>query len=924
LNATALSIRHVRLTHVPRTIGRDESLLGGLLGLVVVYSLLFALDRGPSRQTVLDLMNVVTPAVGALLSLLAGKKTEGRRMAIFWTLMGASLLLSAMAEATWAAYEVGLGISTPFPSIADIFWVMTFPVQFAAILCLLWFRHEDRLVTVGAVLDALLFGLATAALTWKYLLLPAMDLDVPVLKNVVSVAYPAGDVLLLTAIGSLALLPRRGQLPRGLLWVGGSLAVATVADVTFSVFSTLGVYQTGNWIDLLWPLSYAFLAAGAVCQLRGRGWRSTADETEQAESTHATSRTTLNDRARMFLPYLALPVAGLLLEGSLNQPEGAPVLLTMGSAAGSLCLIALVLARQFVTVLENRRLQAGLAGLSRELELRVEQRTEELRIEKEHLGALNQVAVAMSNCVTSKQVVDAGLQLARQALACDAIGLWLKLPGADERFFASPGLGRAARLQLATAARQAMREKNAKESTPPGGRIEITIEGSEAELRNPPFSTVTVIPLVSRHMHLGALCAGAFSQRLPEGRSYLALAEAVASEVAVAFENARRFEDARYLAERDPVTGMLNHRGMNSRIDQEIARAQRTRGYFSLVMMDLDNFKLFNDTYGHAVGDEVLQKIAAVLGGSVRKVDTIARYGGDEFLALLPETDAGAAVDVVRRIQGAVRSCGYRPRGGDEVPILLSYGIASYPDEGRHLSEVLSAADANLYRSKLRGGDTITAPSAGITHSKERVGAFNVLEGLVTTVDNKDRYTRKHSDDVCARSLSLAERMGLSDETQRALRVAALLHDVGKIGVPDHLLRKPSSLTAQEYEMVKQHVTLGKLIVKEIPNLGEVMDAIATHHERFDGSGYPKGLKGEEIPLLGRILAVSDAYSAMTTNRPYRKAKTPAEAAQELRKVSGAQLDPKLVEQFLSMMEEKAAGELKVSSGAGGRKVECA
>lgn len=238
------------------------------------------------------------------------------------------------------------------------------------------------------------------------------------------------------------------------------------------------------------------------------------------------------------------------------------------------------------------------------------------------------------------------------------------------------------------------------------------------------------------------------------------------------------------------------------------------------------------------------------------------------------------------------------------MPVLLSYGIAAYPEQGESIGEMLSAADAYLYRSKQKGGDAVSASTTETTDGMQCPGSFDVLDGLVTTVDNKDHYTRKHSDDVCARSLTLAASIGLSDDTQRALRIAALLHDVGKIGVPDHVLRKPSTLTMTELEAVRQHVNLGRLIVKELPDLNEVLEAIASHHERWDGGGYPKGLKGEEIPLLGRILAVTDAYSAMTTDRPYRKARTAAQAAEELRSVAGSQLDPALVKSFLALLGE--------------------
>ena len=237
----------------------------------------------------------------------------------------------------------------------------------------------------------------------------------------------------------------------------------------------------------------------------------------------------------------------------------------------------------------------------------------------------------------------------------------------------------------------------------------------------------------------------------------------------------------------------------------------------------------------------------------------------------------------------------------------MSYGIATFPFDGASPSEILAAADANLYRSKRQGGDFITASGSSDTSRPAAVGTFSVLDGLVTTVDKKDHYTRQHSDNVTEHTLALAAKMGLSLETQRSLRVAALLHDVGKLGVPDRILRKPAGLTDGEFETIKTHVTLGELIIQGIPNQQEVLSAVTTHHERFDGKGYPKGLAGTQIPLLGRILAVTDAYSAMTVDRPYRKALSAGEAKAELKRVAGTQLDPKIVEVFLEVLADDEA-----------------
>lgn len=364
-------------------------------------------------------------------------------------------------------------------------------------------------------------------------------------------------------------------------------------------------------------------------------------------------------------------------------------------------------------------------------------------------------------------------------------------------------------------------------------------------------------------------------------------------------ELSEQYEEARTLADRDSVTGLLNHRAFFRRMEEEIVRSQRTNEQWSLLIIDLDNFKFFNDLYGHPVGDDVLREVGDLLRRHARGYDAFARHGGDEFSGILPHTGKEGAVAFAERVRASLGEKPYPVGDGESVPIYLSFGIATYPEDGRDINTLIATADTNLYSSKQLGGDSITFEELLGEEQNPKAGGFGILEGLVTAVDNKDHYTRRHSEDVTSYALALGRELGLEDEECRTLRIAGLLHDVGKIGVPDYILRKPGSLDAEEYAILKQHALLGELIVKELPNIHAVQTAISAHHERFDGAGYPRGLAETEIPLLGRILAVADAYSAMTTNRPYRKAMTPEQAEAELRKVAGTQLDPELVRIFL-------------------------
>ncbi len=351
-------------------------------------------------------------------------------------------------------------------------------------------------------------------------------------------------------------------------------------------------------------------------------------------------------------------------------------------------------------------------------------------------------------------------------------------------------------------------------------------------------------------------------------------------------------------ADHDPLTGLLNHRAFQKCFREEIQAAQAAGKPLALLVMDLDNFKFFNDAYGHAAGDDVLRQVAQALGACRGAADTLARFGGDEFVLLMPGADRAAAERMGVELREALSLVCYRPLDYDStIPFTFSLGIASRPEDGSGRTELMEAADARLRAAKTGGEDgEALRLRQSMTRAKE---GFSMLDALVTAVDNKDRYTRRHSEDVLAYSVQIARRLGLSAREQYTVQVAALLHDVGKIGVPDAILRKPGRLSEQDFEAVKQHPMMGSIIVGAVPGFEETLDAIRHHHERWDGGGYPFGLRGEETPLMARLMAVADAYSAMTTDRPYRKGMHPARARQILDEGAGTQWDPHCVKAFL-------------------------
>jgi diguanylate cyclase (GGDEF)-like protein len=353
---------------------------------------------------------------------------------------------------------------------------------------------------------------------------------------------------------------------------------------------------------------------------------------------------------------------------------------------------------------------------------------------------------------------------------------------------------------------------------------------------------------------------------------------------------------------RDAMTGMLNHGAVVSLLADELEAARVGGSSIGIALVDIDNFRLFNEVHGHAAADEVLGRVADVVREAERDGIRVARYGPDEFLLVRPGADATQVVASVAALTAKLAGVSVQFGESERLPVTVSVGIGAFPAHAASVTELLSVAAVAVGEAKAGGGDQVRTARIG---EEERVvaGSFDVLQGLVIAVDTKDRYTKRHSEDVARYAVFLAERLGLDEETRRTIHLAGLLHDIGKIGIPDVILRKPSKLTADEYGMFQQHVALGDAIVRDVPNVELVRSGIRHHHERWDGRGYLEGVAGDEIPLIGRILAVADAFSAMTTTRPYRKALDLVEALKRLGDAAGAQLEERLVAAFIEGIE---------------------
>lgn len=354
---------------------------------------------------------------------------------------------------------------------------------------------------------------------------------------------------------------------------------------------------------------------------------------------------------------------------------------------------------------------------------------------------------------------------------------------------------------------------------------------------------------------------------------------------------------------RDPLTGSLNHGALVEQLGEQVELARQSGDSVEIALVDIDNFRLLNDTHGHVAGDMALLQVFELLAGVAPDGSIVGRYGPDEFLLVAPPSVVAALAPALESLRTKLASVSLQFDGTEPLPLSVSVGVCGYPLDADSVTALLSVGAMTVAEAKASGGDSIRVANA-VGEKPAFTKTFNVLQGLVIAVDTKDHYTKRHSEDVARYADFIADRLGVDPELRRAIHVSGLLHDVGKIGIPDAVLRKPAKLTAEEYDAFQQHVALGDMIVRDLPNIDLVRDGVRYHHERWDGRGYLEEIGGPEIPLIARILAVADAFSAMTTTRPYRKALPVEEALHRLEDASGTQLEERLVRVFVDGIQE--------------------
>src|SRR5467141_3937521 len=457
------------------------------------------------------------------------------------------------------------------------------------------------------------------------------------------------------------------------------------------------------------------------------------------------------------------------------------------------------------------------------------------------------------------------------------------------------------------------------------------------------------------------------------------LLRTLADLIAGALHNALSFQKAQEQAITDGLTGVKTHRFFMEALSAEWKRSTRAGRSFALVLMDLDRFKFVNDFYGHLEGDLVLQRVGHILETNCRRSDVVARYGGDEFVILMPETNMEHARQLASKLRGWVSADPLLR----EKNISASFGIACYPLHGSSPQELIQVADASMYLSKHQGGNAVstadhydpseakkwkrdvleaylgvtlkrlfaTGPDAfeeiyqrlkqfteslaateagnGVTVAQEvpedagpqalPQAVLDTVTSLRFEIDAKDHYTQGHSQKVSAYAALIAEAMEMSDAEIDEIRLGAVLHDIGKVGIPEQILNKSGPLNPDEWETMKSHVVFGAKILEPLKPLARIREMVLHHHEYFDGSGYPEALAGEKIPLGARIIAIADAYDTITSDRTYKKARKAGDALAELERCANAQFDGAIVEIFVRTLRALPNPVIEVAATTGPR-----
>ncbi|MBC8386460.1 MAG: diguanylate cyclase, partial [Actinobacteria bacterium] len=347
-------------------------------------------------------------------------------------------------------------------------------------------------------------------------------------------------------------------------------------------------------------------------------------------------------------------------------------------------------------------------------------------------------------------------------------------------------------------------------------------------------------------------------------------------------EKKKTEEKLKYLSFHDKLTCLYNRAYFESELDRLNTKRQLP---ISMIICDLNSLKLVNDAFGHEEGDKLLKRVANMIKIFFRAEDIIARWGGDEFSIILPKTPRKTAEDIVSRIRKACKKT-----RSSKIPLSISIGVATKEKPAQNMQSIIREAEDNMYRNKLLEKDSIT-------HS--------LISSLERSLFEKSHETREHTDRLNKLAIKLGRASNLAESELDKLSLLSVLHDIGKVAIPEEILKKKGKLTRSEWNTIKRHPVIGSNICESSPLLVHIANSILCHHEWWDGNGYPRGIKGDDIPIISRIITIVDAYDVMTHDRAYKKAMTKDKAIEELKRYSRTQFDPRLVEKFIKIVSDK-------------------
>jgi len=344
-------------------------------------------------------------------------------------------------------------------------------------------------------------------------------------------------------------------------------------------------------------------------------------------------------------------------------------------------------------------------------------------------------------------------------------------------------------------------------------------------------------------------------------------------------EQKKREQKLKYISYHDNLTGLYNRQYL----EEEIKRKDTERQLpISIIMADINGLKMINDSYGHESGDRLLKKATNILQSSVRQEDLVVRWAGDEFIIFLTQTDEDEACKIYNRIKS---NC--NESADDKIPVSLGIGMAVKRDPGQDIYDVLNKADERMYKNKLSEG---------------RSAKNRLVKNLLNSLEAKTAETKEHSQRMVKLATEFGNKLELQDKDIKELSLVASLHDIGMINIPEEIINKPDDLNKEEWEDIKEHPEIGSRIASATKEFAHIAEYIKSHHEWWDGSGYPEGQKEKSIPLLSRMISIIDAYDVMITGRPYQKAISKKEAIDELKACAGSQFDPELVSEFIELI----------------------